>query len=240
MVNKLFRSFLILCLAAGLGLLAQDSPQSKETESNVPELTAFHKVIYPMWHDSFPKKDYAALRSYVKEINSLAERIYAAKLPGILRDKETRWKEDVAGLKKAVDDYNLAAEGNDNEALLNVAEVLHSRYEMLVRLIMPLIQEVDEFHKAFYVIYHKYLPDNAYKKIKSASEGLLLKAEGVTKAKLPKKLEAKTEQFRLAAEALYRASKELKEKCDSGGESDIKDAINKLHGRYQSLEKIFE
>jgi len=240
MMKKLFRFFLILFLAAGLALLAQENPQSKETESNVPELIAFHKVIYPIWHDSFPKKDYEALRSYVKEINSLAEGIYAAQLPGILRDKEARWKEGVAGLKRVVDDYNRAAEANDDEGLLKAAEALHSRYEMLVRLIRPVIQEVDQFHKVFYVIYHKYLADNNYQKIKSASGDLLLKAEGVTKAKLPKGLEAKAEQFGLAAEELYRASKELKEKCDSGTESDIKDAVNKVHSRYQSLEKIFE
>ena len=66
-------------LGVGFAVLAQ--MPADETKSEVPELTAFHEVIYPIWHTAYPEKDYQALRSYVPQIHELASKIYAAKLP---------------------------------------------------------------------------------------------------------------------------------------------------------------
>lgn len=62
--------------------------------------------------------------------------------------------------------YNEAASSGDNESLLNAAEELHSKYENLVRIIRPVIKEIDEFHKILYVIYHKYYPDKKNEEIR--------------------------------------------------------------------------
>ena len=104
MKNRLALGILIvLTVARGWASAAQD--MAKETKSEVPELSAFHEIIYPIWHTAYPSKDVKALRGFVPQINELASKIYAAKLPGILREKEAVWKEGVAQLKKAVDDY---------------------------------------------------------------------------------------------------------------------------------------
>jgi len=88
MSKKLMTVFLLGLLAISPALFSQ-ATQSQETESSIPELAPFHDVIYPIWHTAYPEKDYVALRKYVPEVRSLAEKIYGAKLPGILRDKES-------------------------------------------------------------------------------------------------------------------------------------------------------
>jgi hypothetical protein len=214
--------------------------QTEETESKVPELTAFHEIIYPIWHTAYPEKDYKALRSYVPEINRLAKDLYEASLPGILRDKKTKWENGIEELKKVVEEYNKAAAAEDDQALLNAAEELHSKFEMMVRIIRPVLQEVDEFHKVLYVVYHKYLPNKEYDSIRSVANDLVQKAEAITKTSLPKRLESKAEDFAVAAQGLYAASKSLAETCQQGDGESIEKAIEHLHTKYQNLEKIFD
>jgi hypothetical protein len=214
--------------------------QAEETKSEVPELTAFHDIIYPIWHTAYPEKDYAALRSYVPQVNELAAKVFAAKLPGILREKQAKWDEGLAAFKKSVEDYNAAAKGADDQALLVAAEALHAKYEALVRTIRPVLKEVEAFHQILYVLYHKDAPANAFDKIREATADLVVKAEAITKATLPTRLAAKGEAFKTAAAELVEAAKAL----DAAGKAHDHDGmlagVEKVHTKYQTLEKIFD
>jgi len=232
--------FLLCLFCFGLIAQAQEMAGSGETKSEVPELIAFHEIIYPIWHAAYPEKDYAALRRYVAEINKLAAPIYNAKLPGILREKEAKWKEGLAAFKKAVDDYNAAASGKDDQILLNAAEALHAKYEALVRAIRPLLKEVDEFHQSLYVVYHKYAPDKEYDKIRTSTSDLLTKAEAIIKISLPARLQAKTEPFKKAASELFDAVKELEAAGKAHDHDGLEKGVEKVHSKYQALEKIFD
>ncbi len=240
MHKKVLSLFCLLALVFGLAALALAQEQAAETKSEVPELTAFHEIIYPIWHTAYPEKDFKALRSYVRQINELAAKIYSAKLPGILREKEAKWKEGVAQLKKCVDDYNAAAAGKNDQALLKAAEALHARYESLVRALNPVLKEMDTFHQALYVVYHKYLPGKEYDKIRGASADLITKADAVTKAALPKRLEPKNEAFKTAAGELLEAAKALDAACQAHDHAGMEKGVDTLHAKYQALEKIFD
>ena len=230
---------LFICLL-GLSLFAEAQDILKETKSEVPELAAFHEIIYPIWHTAYPEKDYAALRKYVADINKLAAPIYNAKLPGILRDKEAKWREGVGIFNKAVDEYNAAASGKDDQALLKAAEALHSKYEALVRTINPILKEVDEFHQVLYVVNHQYAPNKEYDKIREAAPELVIKADAITKVALPKRLETKAEAFQKAAAELLAAVKELEAASGAHDHDGMLSGVDKVHLKYQALEKIFE
>lgn len=240
MKHKSVILFSILFIAINSFSFAQDSSLVHETSSSVPELIEFHDVIYLIWHEAYPNKDYEALRGYVNEINQQAAKVYDAQLPGILRDKEEKWKEGLVELKKAVDDYNITAEGSDDEQLLNAAETLHSKFEMMIRIIKPVLKEVDEFHKVLYVIYHKYLPEKDFDNIKAVSEDLQQKAVAITEAKPTKRIEPKIEQFNTAANELLTATNKLVEVCRSDDNTAIETAIDNVHTKYQKLESVFD
>ena len=234
-------SLFFLFLVFSLFCLPTSTPiQTEETESRVEALSEFHEIIYPIWHTAYPEKDFAALREYVPEVNRLAKNLFEAKLPGILRDKKAKWDSGMEQLKKAVKDYNKAAAGEDNQALLDAAEVLHAKFEMMVRLIRPVLKEIDEFHRVLYVVYHKYLPNKEYANIRSVTDDMILKAEAITNARLPKRLKAKSDEFSAAAAELSEASKILKAACLTGNTGIIDKAVESLHTKYQNLEKIFD
>jgi len=238
-MNKRIYFSVALILALGLlPVLAQE--QRDETLASVPELEAFHEVIYPIWHTAYPDKDYAALRGYAAEVKGLAQKIFEAKLPGILREKQAKWEAGLAEFRKAVEEYSSAASAGSDEAIWSAAEILHARYEMLVRLIRPVLKEVDDFHRELYVVYHKHLPAEDLAAIKAASSLLAQKVEAVVQAALPKRLESKQEAFHQAAVALQDAVQGLVKACAGDVGSTVENAVNEVHSRYQALEKIFD
>jgi hypothetical protein len=232
------RRTLPILVAAWLAVAAPLA-RPQETESAVPELQAFHEIIYPIWHTAYPEKDIAALKGYVPEIDRLAAGVYGAKLPGILRDKEAKWQAGLAELRKSVEAYAAAAKGTDDQTLLDAAETLHARYEMLVRTIRPVLKEMDDFHKVLYVVFHKSLPDKKFDEIRAVSPDLMAKAEAVAKAKLSQRMEARNDIFLAAAADLVAAATALA--GASGGTDDIAlgNAILALHEKYVALEKVF-
>jgi hypothetical protein len=230
----------LLLAIAGTAGPVQEKAVNPETESSVPALEAFHEIIYPIWHTAYPEKDYAALKSFVPKIDELAADIYAAALPGILRDKDAKWKSGVAEFRKSVEAYDAAAAGDDGEALLKAAETLHMRYEMLVRTIRPVLPEIDAFHKVLYVVYHTYVPEKSWDDVRKAAPELKAKAEAVAEAQLPKRLEGKAAVFQAASSELLKSATELAAmRPDSDGAS-LEAAVERVHTRYQAVEKVFD
>jgi hypothetical protein len=236
-----FRTLLIFIVAAvALTLAVQAQEAKSETKSEVPELTAMHDIIYPIWHTAYPEKDVKALRSYVPQVDELAAKIYSAKLPGILRDKQAKWDEGLAKLRKSVDDYKAAAAGTNDEALLKAAENLHTSYEALVRTIRPVLPEVDAFHQVLYVVNHTYAPEKSYDKIREISADLLAKAEALGKVTLPARLQAKAPDYAKASADLIEAAKQLDAAAKGHDHQGMLDGVDRVHVKYQALEKIFD
>ena len=223
-----------------LPLFAQEYVADNEMSSSVKELSDFHEVIYKIWHTGYASKDYAVLREAVPEVNSGAEKIYNAELTGILRDKQKKWDETVAGFKNAVEGYDSAAAGDNDEALLTAAEVLHTYYELLVRCIKPVLPEMEDFHKTLYVVYHKYFPSKNYAAIKELSDEIISKAVKIKDAKLPSRLTAKGDSFKAASNNLYHSTLSLKEALYANNSVLIDSAVEKMHSDYQRLEAVFD
>jgi hypothetical protein len=230
-------------LAFTVGLMAQapSAPQAThEVSTSVPELTRFHDVIMPMWHTAYPAKDYAALRKISKEVESGVATIAAAKLPGILHEKQAAWDKGLTELKAAGAAYVRAAAGTDDKALLAAAEKLHSVYEAQGQIIRPAVPEMNDFHQVLYVVQHTYVPEKKWGDVCKASGDLQAKAEAVAKATLPKRVEAKADTFKKESGQLVADAKALVAACKVNQPAGIEKATATLHARYEGLGKIFE
>lgn len=214
--------------------------QTQDTVWRVPELDNFHEVMYPIWHTAYPAKDYDALRKFVDEVNEKANAIYTASLPGIQRDRQLKWNEGIIKFQASVEEYNKCVQADDNEALLKAAENLHTNYEMLVRIVRPVLKEMDEFHKTLYVVYHDFLPNKNYKKLAGVTDKLIKQAKAITTAKLPTRLESKRDAFDLAAKELLSSTQDLKKRVKGKNKVSIDAAVENMHTKYQKLESIFE
>jgi hypothetical protein len=220
---------------------AQESaPPHQEMRAEVPALDEFHTVIRKLWHDAWPNKDYDALRVMLPDIRQRAEDVVQAELPGILRDKKSAWGEAVKELQAVVAEYAAAAEGADNQKLLDAAERLHAQFEKLVRTIRPPLAELDAFHVVLYKLYHYDMPANDLAAIKASVGQLKEPMTALNGASLPKRLESKQKEFAAARKKLSAAVERLVATVRSSNEARIKRAITDLHDRYQALAAVLD
>lgn len=184
------RFSVVALLAAGLVVFAQmgQAQTEAETKIEIPQLDAFHEVIFPMWHRAYPEKDTAMLRSLWPDVQRHVAAVKKAELPGILRDKREAWEKGVERLSIAEKAYGEALASGGIEAKLKAAEDLHSSYEGLVRTIWPVVPELASFHEVLYRIYHYYLPNKDEAKLKESLPLLSTRMEVLNKAVLPKRL----------------------------------------------------
>lgn len=237
MKNRLLIGFVLMSCCLGLVVSAQ--AQTDETQYSVPALDNMHEIIYPIWHTAYPQKDVAALRGFVPEINRLSGALLAAKLPGILQDRQAKWTDGLASFKQTVEAYVKAAGSKNDQDLLNAAEALHASYEVLNRIVRPVPQEVMDFHRVLYVVYHTYLPAKDCGRIRTSEADLQAKAEAVLKADLSRRFESKKDAYLAAAAALLKAVQALVAVAP-GNDAALAPAVEAMHSRYQDLEKVFD
>lgn len=237
----IFTIFFIISLCFSINTKAQVEVDSTEIQWTVPELFDFHEVIYQIWHEAYPAKDIEKLKSFVPDIKSHIEKINNAKLPGIVQDKAAKWKEGLQKLNSSAEEYYKASEGDDSQALLDAAEKLHADFEMMVRIIKPLMKEIDEYHKVLYVIYHKIIPDNKLSELEPLIDELIKRGEAILTGKLPKKIEAKKDEFFTVVNELIEATKAVKTTIQTTDDPEkIKTAVEVMHTKYQKLENLFD
>lgn len=239
MLSKIYTIF-VLIVVISAPLFSQETMDSTEIIAEVPAVDQFHDVIYPIWHVAYPSKDYAALRSYVDDIDKGAQKIYDAQLPGILQDKQEIWNKGVDEFKVTVEEYKKLAADKDDEMLLKAAENLHSKYESLVRIIHPVLPELDKFHQVLYMIYHKYLPQEDYQQIYLVSDDLVEKSEALTKTKLNTEDAELQKKFDNYTEELFHSSQKLREQLKSNNYEMVKLGVEDVHRIYQKIESLFE
>jgi hypothetical protein len=211
-----------------------------DVEARVPALSAFHEVIYPLWHDAWPKKDVDALVALAPKVNAGVESIAKAELPGILRDKKATWDGAVSRLKAIAGEYGAAAAKKDGPALLSAAESLHSQFERMVRIVRPVLKELEAFHATLYVLYHRQLDPFALEGVSQSVRTLKEKMAPLSAAALPDRLKAKEGAFVAARGQLATAVDAAVASLEGKDETSIRAAVELLHTRYQELEKVFD
>ncbi len=230
----------LVAFASLSSLLAQEEHRS-ETKAQVPSLDKFHTVIYPLWHDAWPKKDTEALIAMLPELEKGVADISKASLPGILQEKKISWETNVKKLQEITGEYKAAVEAKDSMKLLGAAEKLHGQYEALVRIVRPVMKELMEFHAELYMLYHYYMPEYRLEQMRTSVAVLKEKMSILDKATLPARFKGKQDEFKAAREKLSAAVDELHEilKNPANDQGKTNAAIYTVHGEYQALERLF-
>jgi hypothetical protein len=194
-----------------------------------------------LWHDAWPAKDIAKLKSLLPDVEKAFAALASAKLPGILREKKVKWDEKLQVLAQSMKDYRKAVDENTSDGILKAAEAVHMNYEQMVRLVRPVMKELDAFHQTLYLLHHYYVPEQKSEQIKASADSLVMKMEVLNGAELPQRLEAKKEQFTKARknldEAVQAFSKGVKANKEKSETGKLESAV---HARYEVLEKVFE
>ncbi len=238
--RKLFVLSCVVALSmfATSPLAAEQMPAAGETAAEVPALTACHEVIYPLWHEAWPSKDFAAMRELLPQIQGHVAALKAAELPGILRDKKAAWDTGVTAFAAAAGQLEAALGANQEQAALDAAEELHARFEQLVRVIRPAMKELDAYHVVLYDVYHKIMPVKDLSKLPAAADELVSRCAALQAAAVHKRFAAKESALKESFAALCAATAELK--AAASDEAKAAAAVERVHTAYQATERLFE
>ena len=232
--------FIVITVAFMLPAFAQQE-KSHEVNSEVKELTDFHDVVYQIWHTGWPQKDIKLLVSLTPDIEKGYDKIKNVELSGILRDKKSKWEDGLKKFRITVEMYKGAATKNDSVRILDAAEKLHMQFEALVRIVKPVLKEVDAFHQELYMLYHYNMPEYDYMKVQKSAIVLKAKMKDLMKAQLSERMQAKKDSFEKCKTELNTAVDELNEVMVKGDDKTaINAVVDAVHTKYQELEKVFD
>lgn len=214
-----------------------------ELKAEVPELTQLHEVIYPLWHGAWPEKNYAQMKELLPQVKKDVAAVAAAKLPGILRDKQADWDAGVKKLTAATASYETAVAANDEKAMLDSVEALHGEFESLVRLVRPRSAELEAYHVVLYQIYHHQGPQQQLDALRASTVELAAKCDALAKAAAPRRIaadEAKVKAYQAGLADLCAKTQELKKTVAGDDWKAITPAIETVHTQYQAVERLVE
>ena len=213
---------------------------AEELAAQVAELDAVHDVMAPMWHEAWPAQDFEAIRGAVADFEPLVMALDAATLPGILQDKVPAWNEQKGLLMESFNGLKAAAEAGENEQMMAFAEAFHMNYEGMVRIIRPVLPELDAFHQHLYGLYHYYGPGYDLEKIGTAARDMAAAIPPLQAATLPARLESHQEHFQMVVQALGQRVGELMSALEDPSRADVDAAIEAVHAAYEEVEGIFD
>lgn len=244
---------LLLCVALAGGCAPEPDPEPEasdvepvaeipahEVTRSVPALDAVHEVMVPMWHRAWPAGDAAAIRASIDDFEPLIARLDSAELPGILRDEQDRWDEQEARLLASFQGMQEAARAGDDDALMAHAESLHMDYEGLVRIVRPIVPELDPFHRELYGLYHYYGPAYDLEKIRESATAMDAALPALAEAQLPERLADQQEAFGVAVARLGEETDALVQALEDPDRDEVEAAVERVHSAYQAVEAVFD
>ena len=215
-------------------------PSEAEITAEVPALTAFHEVIFELWHDAWPNKKATLIRELLPKVQEDFAAVEKAELPGILRDKQAAWDEGLATMTAAVVAYEKAVAGTDEQALFDAVENLHSAFERQMRVVRPYMRELESYHVFLYQIYHHFAPAKDLEKLAGAADSLDARCVPLQTAPPPRWFQGDAEVLKGEIAALCGETEKLGAAAKTSDWKDIAEAVESVHDQYVKILSLFE
>jgi hypothetical protein len=213
---------------------------TSELTADVPELDAVHDIMRPLWHDAYPARDFAAIQEMVPQFEPLLAELDAVELPGIMREKQTGWDEGKQRLMGSFEGLKKAANTGNEAEMLAYAEAFHGNYEGLVRIIRPVVPELEAFHQHLYGLYHYYGPGYDLERIRQAAQEMAAAIPPLQGAQIPDRLSDHQAHFEMVVEALGESVGALMASLQDPRKAEVEAAIEAVHDAYGEVEAIFD
>lgn len=239
-IGALVCSALLLPVSGVPAAECEQHQPADELKADVPALREFHEVIYPLWHDAWPNKDYDLMKELLPRVRERVAAIQQAELPGILRDKRESWARGVEGLTATLAAYEQAAQADDGAALLGAVERIHGDFESLVRIVRPAMKELDAYHVVLYRIYHYYAPQEQADELRRAAGELKTACAELGRAPAPRRHADQAERLGREVAELCERTDRLDEVAAGAEWEPISGAVERVHSQYQTVLEIFE
>lgn len=223
------------------------SAQTGETVSSAPDTTDllrmamddFHNVMAPLWHESFPKDDFKAIREKAPVLKEKLMTLLKVKLPSDLEQDQEKLETFLAKRQELtfhVSQVARTAADRVDTALASAFERMHWAYEEMEKVFAVSIKELDKFHETLYFLWHKALPAKDYDAIRETTPVLKAEVDSLMKAPLPYGCAKKKDEFEKRKATLKDAVYQLAEVSQKETEGKkIDQALEVMHQKFMEL-----
>jgi hypothetical protein len=94
----------------------------------IPEIDDFHKILYHVYHDYLPAKDWEKVKESIPQFQAKMEGINNISPPKWMSDNEKQFSEARQNLNRAVENLALFKKSKDEKKLKQAIEELHEAY----------------------------------------------------------------------------------------------------------------
>lgn len=207
---------LVLLLAIAPVQAEEEScPAARAAALGHSPIEKFHDVLAPVWHESWPEKDYdaliAAAPKFVKAFEAVAELDPKLKL----ESRQTRFEDNRKLFGELVEIYAEAARVRQNDLVYEIMPDLHDAFERTASSLLPVTyREIEAIGIIGGTILKVHLPENNKEGITGSTETLLRQANNLTDETIPEELQYfKKDISKQIAKMRDQVSK-MKECCD--------------------------
>ncbi|MCJ7497797.1 MAG: hypothetical protein MUO78_06655, partial [candidate division Zixibacteria bacterium] len=97
----------------------------------VKQLESFHLILYPLWHEALPNKDFKAIISAAPALQEKVDTLMNVQLPEKLKVIAPQFIEKRKALKTSVDELVKACNKKDNKKIEEKLDKMHTAYQEL-------------------------------------------------------------------------------------------------------------
>lgn len=97
----------------------------------VKELESFHLVLYPLWHEALPNKNFKAIIAAAPALQEKVDTLMNVQLPEKLKVIALQFIEKRKALKTSVDELVKACNKKDNKKIEEKLDKMHTAYQEL-------------------------------------------------------------------------------------------------------------
>jgi len=95
------------------------------------ELDEFHLVLYPLWHQAMPNKDYQAVKAAIPSLEKRLSDLLRAQLPQRFKEIEPQFLEKREALRQAVQELAGVCRQDKDEKIIDKLTQMHEAYRGL-------------------------------------------------------------------------------------------------------------
>lgn len=218
-----------------------DATAPDTTDQLTRAMNGFHSILYPLWHEAYPQKDFKAIREQAPAIRQKLMALIVIPAPDNMAEAQreslfTKRQE----LAFYVDQYEKAAADSSDSVVAASFETMHWGFEELEKVFILEIKQLDSFHETLYSLWHKTLPAKDYKAVKSNVPVLKAEMDSLMAYKLPGICQGIKEDFEAKRTALKDAVYQLADICQKGTNKQIDEAVTLLHEKYMDLSSVLQ
>ena len=100
------------------------SPRTREIEQ-------FHLVLYPLWHQALPDKDYQAIKAAIPSLEEKMDALMRAPFPQRFKALEPQFIQKREALKISVEELADVCRQNKEEKIIDKLTQMHEAYREL-------------------------------------------------------------------------------------------------------------